>query len=239
MVAPQPSRNRLPVGRWVFANVVAFTAVGAIGGTLLRSLQQPYYANVSSMREAIGIQVWTQAVTWTIFGVLVGTAQWWAIRGHRPASWWLPATVLGWVVTGVGVGAVSGVAAGSISTIGPASVPPGVSITAVAAGILFGLFAGTPQWLVLRRHAETTAWWSALTLLGLIAGFGTGLAVARLGLVNVVPVFVETDFPSGKVLTVVSALGGAIYALVTGPALARTLSRIKQTGETPTAVPGP
>jgi hypothetical protein len=141
------------------------------------------------------------------------------------ATWWLLATVLGWALSGVGIGILSGVAGGSLSTIGPASVPPGVYIAAIGAGVLVGLLPGAFQWLVLRRHVESAAWWPGWTLLGLTVGFGAGLVVVRLGLVAVVPVLRETDFPSGKVLTLVGAVAGAVYAVVTGSALARTIGR--------------
>ncbi len=230
MVAVAPSRGRLAVGRWVLANALAFMAAGALGGTLLRSLQQPYYG-VESMREAVLIETWTVGLAWTIFGVFAGAAQWWLIRGNSAATWWLPATVLGWALAGVGVGVLSGVAGGSVSTIGPASVQPEVHVAAIAAGVLVGLLPGTFQWLVLRRHVESARWWPGLTLLALAAGFGAGLAVVRFGLIDVVPLFRDTDFPSGKVLTLVGALAGAVYAVVTGPALARMLNSLRPGSE--------
>jgi hypothetical protein len=229
----------LPLGRWVLTNVVAFTVAGAVGGTVLRSLGQPYYTVVSSMSEAVRIQTWIVGLAWTIFGAFVGVAQWWAIRGQVVATWWLPATVLGWALSGAGTGALSGVAGGWLSDIGPASVPMWVTIATAAAGILVGLLPGTFQWLVLRRNVESAAWWPGLTLLGLVAGFGSGLVVARFGFVNVVPLFVDTDFPSGKVLIVVGAVAGAGYAVVTGPALARALRRLRSSGGDAVPAPAP
>jgi hypothetical protein len=199
---------------------------------LLRSLQQPYYTVVSSMGRAALIEAWTVGLACTIFGVFVGAAQWWVIRGQGAAKRWLPATVLGWVLFGVGIGVLSSVTGGgSVSTIGPASVPLGVYIAAIAAGVLVGLLPGTFQWLVLRRHAESATRWPWLTLLGLVAGFSAGFLVVRLGLVEIVPLFRDTDFPSGKVLTLVGAVCGAVYAVVIGPTLARTLSRPQAEGE--------
>jgi len=217
--------GRLALGQWVLANVLAFTAAGALGGTLLRSLQQRYYTVVKSMGRAVLIDMWTVGLACTIFGVFLGAAQWWVIRRQSAATWWLPATVLGWVLSGVGTGVLSGVAGGSLSTIGPASVPLGVYIVAVGAGVLVGLLPGTFQWLVLRRNVESATWWPGLTLLGLAAGFGAGFVVVRFGLVDVVPVFRDTDFPSGKVLTLVGVVAGAVYAVIIGPALARALGR--------------
>jgi hypothetical protein len=226
MVAIAPSRGRLVLGRWVLANVFAFAAAGALGGALLRALQQPYYTVVSSTGRAVLIEAWTVSLACTIFGVFVGAAQWWAIRGHSAAKWWLPATVLGWVLFGVGTGVLSGVTGGgSVSTIGPESVPLWVSIAAIAGGVLVGLLPGTFQWLVLRRSVDSATWWPGWTLLGLVAGFGAGFVVVRLGLVDVVPLFRDTDFPSGKVLSLVGPVAGAVYAVVTGPTLARLLGR--------------
>lgn len=222
--------SRLAVGRWVLANVIAFTLGGAVCGTLLRWMQQPYYTVVSSAGEAAGIVARTVGVSAAIFGAILGAAQWWAIRRHPAASWWLPATCLGWALSGVAGGALSGMAGGSVSTIGPASVPAGVLVAAAAASVLVGLLPGTPQWLVLRRHVDPAAWWPGLTLLGLAVGFGAGFLVVRLGLVDLVPVFRPEDFPSGKVLTLVGAVAGGGYAAVTGRALVRSLTRPRPSG---------
>jgi len=231
--------SRVAVGRWVIVNVVGFTVGSAVCGTLLRWMQQPYYTVVSSAGEAAGILAWTVGVSTAIFGAILGASQLWVIRGHAAASWWLPATCLGWAVTGVAVGALSGVAGGAVSTIGPRSVSTGVLVAAAASGVLVGLFPGTPQWLVLRHHVEPAAWWPGLTLLGLAVGFGAGFLVVRLGLVDVVPVFRPEDFPSGKVLTLVGAVAGAGYGAVTGPALVRTLSRLRPSGDAFLSAPGP
>jgi len=231
MVAELPNHSRFAPGQWVLANVVAFTAAGALAGTLLRSLQQSYFTVVKSMGQAVLIETRATCLAWTIFGTFVGAAQWWVIRGKSAAARWLPATVLGWALSGVGVGVLSGVAGGSVSTIGPASVPPWLRILTIGAGLLVGLLPGTFQWLVLRRHVGSAAWWPGWTLLGLVAGFGAGFVVVRFGLVDVVPLFRDTDFPSGKVLTLVGAVAGAVYAVVVGPALARTLGRQQAEGE--------
>ena len=223
--------RRLAVGRWVLANVVAFTAGGALCGALLRSMQQPYFTVVSSAGAAAGIEAWAVGVSSAIFGAILGAAQSLAIRGFRVAAWWLPATCLGWALTGGGIGALSGVSGGSVSTIGPATVPAWVFVASAAGGVLVGLLPGTAQWLVLRRCVESAAWWPGLTLLGLVAGFGTGFLVVRLGLVEFLPLLRPEDFPSGKALTLVGAVAGAVYAIVSGPALARALSRVTPTGD--------
>jgi len=238
MVAGSTSGRRLPLGRWVLANVLAFTAAGALGGASLRSLQQPYYTVVKSTGQAVLVEAWTVGLALTIFGVFVGAAQWWMIRRQNAATWWLPATVLGWVLFGVGIGVLSGVTGGgSVSTIGPASVPRAVFIVAIAAGVLVGLLPGTFQWLVLRRHVESAPWWPGLTLLGLATGFGAGFVVVRFGLVDVVPVFRDTDFPSGKVLALVGAVSGAVYAVVIGPALGRIFTRLQAEGRQRADIP--
>src|SRR5215470_1435661 len=118
-----PSRGRLALGQWVLANILAFMAAGALGGTLLRWLQPPYYTVVTSIGAAVRLQVWTVGLAWTIFGVFAGVAQWWLIRGHNAVRWWIPATILGWTVSGVGTGVLSGVAGGSVSGLGAAAVP--------------------------------------------------------------------------------------------------------------------
>ncbi|MDR2984090.1 MAG: hypothetical protein LBV34_04535 [Nocardiopsaceae bacterium] len=217
--------SRLGTRMWVLGNVVAFTIGGALSGALLRSLQEPYFTVVTSAGAAAGIGVWTVGVSSAIFGAILGAGQTWAIRGFPAAAWWLPATCLGWAVTGAAVGALSGVAGGSVSTIGPATVPAWIFIVSAGAGVLVGLVPGLPQWLLLRRHATSAAWWPALNLLGVATGFGCGFLVVRLGLVELVPLLRPEDFPSGKALTLVGVVAGTVYALVTGRVLAKALSR--------------
>jgi hypothetical protein len=118
------------------------------------------------MAQAVLIEGWTVGLTWMIFGVFVGAAQGLVIRRSIAASWWLPATMLGWTLSGVGIGASSGVSGGSISEIGPASVPTWVHVASSAGFALALLLTGTFQWLTLRRHVESATWWPVRTLVG-------------------------------------------------------------------------
>ena len=119
---PDRPRSDWPVrlrSRWLALNIVGFAVGGAIYGGLQRARMQPYYEVVTSGSEAARLVAVNTGTGLAIFGALLGGWQWLALRADLRASWWLPATCLGWAVGGAAAGAISGVAAGSVTTIGP------------------------------------------------------------------------------------------------------------------------
>jgi hypothetical protein len=209
----------------VLVNLVGFTVGGAIGGAVLRARLQPYFEVVTSGAEAARIVAVNTGVGMTIWGALVGTAQWLALRRSLRAGWWLPATCLGWALSGIITGALSGVTGGWDSVVGPDVGPLGVVVAAVAGCILIGLAPGTLQWLVLRQQVGRAGWWPLASVGGFAVGFGGGFAVVRWGLVEVVAWLRPEDFPSAKALVLVGAVTGVLYGVVTWPVLARLLRR--------------
>jgi hypothetical protein len=205
--------------RWVLANLIGFTLGGAIGGAVLRARLQPYFEVGTSGVDVARILAVSTGLT--IWSALIGTAQWVALRRSLRAGWWLPATCLGWALSGVIVGALSGVTRGWEAVAGPDVGLLGVVVAAVAGCIMIGLVPSSLQWLVLRRQVGRAGWWPLASLGGFAVGFGGGFAVVRWGMVDVVHWLRPEDFPSAKALVLVGAVTGTLYALATWPTLAR------------------
>ena len=220
---PDRPRSDWPVrlrSRWLALNIVGFAVGGAIYGGLQRARMQPYYEVVTSGSEAARLVAVNTGTGLAIFGALLGGWQWLALRADLRASWWLPATCLGWAVGGAAAGAISGVAAGSVTTIGP---DHGVWLfipVAIAGCALIGLVPGALQWLILCRQAGRANRWPLASVAGLAMGFAVGFLVVRLALVDIVHVLRPEDFPSAKALVLVGAVIGTCYAVVTWPILA-------------------
>jgi hypothetical protein len=220
----------------VLVNLIGFTAGGAIFGAVQRARLQPYFEVVTSAAEAARIEAATTGMTSTIFGAVIGTAQWLTLRRKFGAGWWIPATCLGWALSGVAGGVLSGVLGGRVSTIGPDVGWLVMIVVGVPVGVLIGLLPGTFQWLVLRRQVADAGWWPFVNLGGLLVGLAGAFAVVRWGLVDVVHWLRPEDFPSAKALVLVGAVTGTLYGVVTWPTLARLLRRtVPATDPTATA----
>jgi len=81
-----------------------------------------------------------------------------------------------------------------------------------------------PQWLILRRHAEGSAWWPLANLGGVIIGIGASAIIVRWAMVAL-GWFAPIEFPSAKVWSLAGLIVGTSYALVTGLALTRLRRR--------------
>ena len=212
--APAPLRG------WIPANLAGYGLGGALFGAVQASRMRDHFEVTTSTAEAVRLLAVTTSTSLILFGALVGTGQWLALRRHFQARWWMPATCLGWAVTGVIVGTVSGVAFGTVSTIGPRLGVGGAVIAAIANCIVVGLLPASAQWLILRRRARAGSW-QLISLLGLAFGLIAAFAVVRIGLVLVVPWLRPEDFPSAKASVAVGAVTGLVYGAVTRPAVAR------------------
>jgi hypothetical protein len=140
----------------------------------------------------------------------VGVAQWLVLRRAFNAVWWIPATVLGWALSGTINGFLAG---GSVSQIGPAQgpVPPVVALLVGYPLVVAGLLGF--QWLVLRRAFTGAGLWPVATIGGMVLGFGLGLAIAKL--ISGLGFLAPTDFPSATVFVIVGAVGGIVYGAAT------------------------
>lgn len=195
---------------WLIANVIAFTVGGGLAGGVLRSLSQPYYESGVSALQAAAIQAVTVGASTTVWAFFTGVAQWLVLRRSFQAGWWIPATVLGWALSGMISGVLSG---GSVSTIGPAQGPvPPILAVLVGYPVLVACLVGF-QWLILRRAFEGAGLWPVATIAGMVVGFGLGfmiaMLIARLGFLR------PTDFPSARVFVIFGAFGGLVYGATT------------------------
>jgi hypothetical protein len=213
--------------KWIVLNLLGYATAGAAFGAVQRARSQPYYEVVTSALEAMRIDVVNTGMSLAVFGVVVGAAQWLALRPRRHARWWIPATAVGWSAAGVGVGAVSGLMLGSISSVGPHRSPVVTVVGVCLATLLVAFVPGGAQWLVLRRHVPKAHQWPLINLGGLVAGLTVGGLVVRWLLVEVVPWLTQFDFPSAKALVSVGALTGLVYGAVTARWVTRyTASRM-------------
>jgi len=180
---------------WLMANVVGFGIAGAAIGAVLGALATPIATGMSAV----------------IQGTIIGTFQWLVLRRFIRVTWWIPATVLGWVVA-FGVCGLVVAEAASTSWRG--------LVSAVVVPLLFLLVHGSGQWLVLRGRAEAAGWWPLFHGGSLVAAWMLGLTVAAM-----FPLVAGVEFPSARVLAVIGVVGGLLYGWLTGLFLGELRSR--------------
>jgi hypothetical protein len=156
---------------WITANLIGFTIGGAIGGAVLRGTMQPYFGVLPPGIESVRILAARSCVAATIWGVLIGTAQWAALGRRLRADWWIPATCLGWALSGLIGGAISGTSLGLETTRPPAVGALGLVLEMVAGFLLSGLLPSALQWLLLRHRVDGAAWWPAASISGVSLGW--------------------------------------------------------------------
>ena len=202
---------------WIVANLVGFSIGAAMAGGVLRVIGQPYYGTVGDVMEAARIQAIITGSGAATFGLILGSAQWLVLRGVARAGWWVPATFVGWTVSGVITGFNSG---GSLSTIGPDAPPlPPLLYSALAIPLTVALL-GAVQWRILNRGAEGAGPWPFVNFGALAIALAAGFGVAKAA-----PWLADTDFPSPQAVLVVGAVAGPIYAGLTLLFLARLRRR--------------
>lgn len=213
--------------RWVLANVVGFTAGGAVAGTIAGALTQPYSNGVvASASEAVLVATRAAGAASAVFGAAVGTTQWFAIRGDlKHVGWWIPATTLGWALAAVVAGTLSGIMGGAVTGVGPDRGLLGFVVVAAVGILAVGLLPVAFQWLVLQGRVRGAGRWvwgaGGAFFLAAVAAF----AVVRLGLVELIGWLRPEDFPSAKSWVLIGVLVGLLYGAVTGAMLVRLLGR--------------
>jgi hypothetical protein len=212
--------------RWVLANVVGFTAGGAIAGTIAGALVQQYSPGVvTSASEAVPVLTRAAGAATAVFGMVVGTTQWLAIREDvKHVGWWIPATTLGWALAGV-VAGLSGIMGGAVTGVGPDLGLWGYLVSIAVGFLAVGLLPVVFQMLVLRGRVGGAGRWvlgagGAFFLAAVVA-----FAVVRWGLVDVIGWLRLEDFPSAKPFVLFGVLVGLLYGAVTGALLVRLLGR--------------
>ena len=91
--------------RWVLANILGFTAGGAIAGAIARAMGQPHYGVVTSrMTQCLATR--TAGVALAVWGTArrSGAVARHPKRGERRVGWWVPATCAGWALAGAVAG---------------------------------------------------------------------------------------------------------------------------------------
>jgi hypothetical protein len=208
---------------WLVANVLAFSVGGAIAGGLLRFLEQPYYETAVSATDAAFVQAISLGASEATFGAVLGTAQWLVLRRAFRATWWMPATCLGWAIAGATGGFLAG---GSVSTIGPDEGPVPPIVAALVGVPLIAASLGGLQWLILRREVDGAGSWPVASLFGLILGLAIGFAAVTTMMVTVLHWLEPTDFPSAKVFLLVGTVAGVVYGAATWSALVEFHHRV-------------
>jgi hypothetical protein len=192
---------------WIVANFIAFAIGAGITGGMLRALEEPYYGSNVSVMEAARIQAIATGASAAIFGAILGTAQWFALRRVIRATWWMPATFVGWALAGPLFGFNAG---GSISTIGPDAGPLPPLLYAPLALTAIVLLLGFVQWLVLRREFDGAGPWPLVNVGALVVGLIMGFVVAKM-----LPFLAPTDYPSARALAIVGSVAGPTYGWLT------------------------
>jgi hypothetical protein len=152
--------------RWVFANAVGealgLGTTALIGAAIVSSLGEGTSVLATLALAAVAVLAGT-----LVEGAVVGTAQWWVLRGPLPGIRWRTWAVgtsagafIAWLLgmipsTVLSLGADSG---------GAGAAPAEPSNTVVLAlaflmGLVLGPVLGFAQWLVLRRFVSHAALW--------------------------------------------------------------------------------
>jgi hypothetical protein len=212
--------------QWVVANLVGFTAGGAIAGTIAEAMGRSHYGVATSTADAVLIATRTAGAALAVWGAVVGTAQWLVIRGRlRRVGWWVPATSVGWASAGVVAGILSGAMGGAVTGVGR-DVGVWGFVVAAAVGILaLGLLPVTFQWMILRREVHRARRWLVGAAVAFLVTAGVAAGVVRWGLVSVIGVLRPEDFPSAKAWVLFGAVVGLLYGAMTGVILEQLLRR--------------
>jgi hypothetical protein len=202
--------------RWVGANalgeLIGLGTTFAVGFASFSAIGEP-----GSALAAVGSGLLMVAAG-AIEGLVVGLAQWWAMREGFPSirrGLWVVATLVGaltaWFLGSIPstVMSLGGEGAGT-----PAAEPPTWLVLLLAAlmGAVLGIVLALPQWFVLRRSVPRAAWWlpanSAAWLLGMAIifaavdlAFGMGSPVGAV-------------LAMGLALALTGAVVGAVHGLV-------------------------
>lgn len=153
--------------KWMLANIAGAVlfVLAMIPLSLLASqlaqMGEPTTPLTQSQQITVMIYM---AVSTGMMGAALGLTQWWVLRGLlRGIGWWVPATILGYLL------------ASAARFVVPCELNPAVC----GSGMLgtMGLAVGVCQWVVLRKHVRRAGWWIVITLGGwLLAFVVTGLA---------------------------------------------------------------
>ena len=138
-----------------------------------------------------------------VMGTIGGFAQWVVLRERiSGAGWWILASALGFA---------------TVFSMGGTGRPnENPAMIGVRMAIAFGLFAGVPQWIILRQKVARAGWWVLANILGLLAG--------EMGFPVAIAISTATGNDSLSML-IVAPVFAAGYGAVTGAALVLLLNQ--------------
>jgi hypothetical protein len=161
-----PKGDHPRVGRWFWLWWLLATAGGAAVGAAITFVALAHVLD-QLHQAAYGL------VIGTVFGAVIGTAQWLVLRSHLDRSgWWVLLTLIGWVVFWeLNLLNLLGAAAGI------AFIPDILHLG------LFGGLVGSLQWVLLRGRVRGAGWWVLASVLagmfGALVADGVNAALHR------------------------------------------------------------
>jgi hypothetical protein len=189
---------------WTAANGIGW----ALGLTVMTAVQLALEAaSGGALVEAEGGAV-LESVGGLLFGLAVGTMQWWALRRRiAGAAWWAPATAGGFFLAGL---------------VGGALEDAGVPLGGLVISFGMGAAAGTLQWLILRRHVQRAGWWVPASTILVFAGLIAGLLVSAA---------LTGEMPGVSVSgAAIAAVAGAVFGMSSGLVLVWLLRQLAVMG---------
>ncbi len=138
---------------WVLANTAGVVLVFAITGVV-----------ALVVKVVVGGGAEDSVLFFPVVGIGLGMMQWLALRQHLPrASWWVLASVAGWVA-GFGVAAMV-----HLITTNSLGMTTNYEVVALVFALAVGTTLGFMQSLVLRKSFSRAGWWVIANIVGWLA----------------------------------------------------------------------
>lgn len=197
--------------QWVLVSILGYGVGTTIGNAIANLLPQmtcsqsfsdsfvDRLTNFACLQPSLGLLLIV-----VLLGLVGGFMQWLVLRRRiAGASWWIPASLLGFPIALV-------IADKAMRLLGDFAAAP------ILLGVLFGFLSGAMQWLVLRRQNARAGWWLPAHLLGALVG-GT-LGIIAFHSAALIGLYQFTWAAAG-------AMFGAGLGAITGIALVRLLRK--------------
>ncbi|MBW4622651.1 MAG: hypothetical protein KME17_25250 [Cyanosarcina radialis HA8281-LM2] len=131
-------------------------------------------------------------IQFTVFGTVLGTAQWLILRQYVPTWKWIGATIVSWIAIGL-VGEILFLSFKDTSAIGAISnflsyFQPWSFMLLQAVGTIPLIAVGVAQWFVLRQYVRAANWWILIPPISVIFwsfyAFAIGQLLSWLGAIS-------------------------------------------------------
>lgn len=213
---PQPVRFLIPRSqrRIFFFQFTLMTVVGwLVGGVFSIAVEKILWQSLLPMLidQAPALSFWTRLVGNVVFAVVFAADQALVMRRYLSGWLWLLATSMGWLlahaVSTTWINYIGSVANSLRQTLTPETALTWGFLSTIPY-IISGIWLGFLQWLVLRRYAVKTWWWSIFPCLPF---FCISVVIWLLSLIqNWLPEFVMSWIEQGftaMILGVIPAIG--------------------------------